>query len=68
MSYRINMEFEHEGDPLFDIRSQCRSTPADVIISTIFSLINILEFSEYKIYDNDVIDGLKARIESFRKS
>lgn len=67
MSYQILMEFEHEGNPLFEVRSHYREHPHDVVISSIYTLITLLEFSNQKL-DDDVIDHLKARIENLRFS
>ncbi len=67
MSYQIKMSFEHEGDPIFELRSNYMNIASDCIISGIHSLISLLEFSSIKIEDDELND-LKYRFEIFRSS
>lgn len=66
MSYQILMEFEHEGNPLFEIRSHYREQSHDAVISSIYSLLTLLDFSNQKLDDDVIIDHMKARVEALR--
>lgn len=65
MSYQIKMLFEHEGNPLFEVCSHYRVQPHDSVISAMYALISLLDFSNQKL-DDDIIDHLKTRIEQLR--
>lgn len=67
MSYQTTIEFTYDSNHLFTIHSPYREYSHDVIISSLHTLISVLEFSSQK-FDEDYIDQLKNRLEDLKES
>jgi len=65
MSYQSIIKFTVDGDPYLTIQSRYTEHAHDMVISSIYSLLAILDFSD-KGFDDQVIDHLKMRVEELR--
>ena len=65
MSFQSTIKFSHEGNPYLTITSDYREYAHDMVLSSIYSLLALLDFSDKKI-DDDIIDHLKMRVEELR--
>ncbi len=65
MSFQSIIKFENCGETYLTIQSHHTDHAYDMVISSIYSLLAILDFSENK-FDDDVIDCLKMRVEELR--
>ncbi len=65
MSYNAIITFHDCGDDYLTITSPYRENPQDMVISSIYNLLSLLDFGDNK-FEDDVIDHLKMRIEELR--
>ncbi len=65
MSYQSIIKFTHCSDTYLTIQSTYTEYAHDMVISSIYSLLALLDFSDHK-FDDDVIDHLKMRVEELR--
>jgi hypothetical protein len=65
MEYQSIIKFLHEGNEYFTVQSSCTEYAHDMVISSIYSLLNLLDYSDHE-FDDNLIDHLKSRIEELR--
>ena len=65
MSFQAIIKFSHEGSEYLTVQSAFSEYAHSMVISSIYSLLALLEFSDHK-FDDDLIDHLKMRVEELR--
>jgi len=65
MSFQAIIKFSHEGNEYLTVQSSFSEYAHDMVISSIYSLLALLDFSDHK-FDDDLIDHLKMRVEELR--
>ncbi len=66
MSFQSTISFVHNGEKYLTVTSGPSEFAHDMVISSICSLIALLDMGDHK-FDDDLIDNLQARIEAYRK-
>lgn len=62
MSFHSTIHFNNNGEEYLTITSSPSEYVHEVVVSSIYSLLALLEFSEHRL-NNEVIDHLKMRVE-----
>ena len=65
MSFQSIIKFYHEGHNYLTVQSNHSEYAYDMVLSSIYSLLALLDFSDHK-FDDDVIDHLIRRVEELR--
>ncbi len=65
MSFQSTVKFYHGGNNYLTVQSNHTEHAHDMVLSTIYSLLALLDFS-LQTFDDDVIDHLKMRVEELR--
>jgi hypothetical protein len=65
MSFQSIIKFQHEGNEYLTVQSSYSKYAHDMVISSIYSLLALLDFSNHR-FDDDLIDHLKMRVEELR--
>jgi len=65
MNFQSTIHFNNNGEEYLTITSSPSEYAHDMVLSSIYSLLALLDFSEHR-FDNEVIDHLKMRVEQLR--
>lgn len=65
MSFQSIIKFSHEGNEYLTVQSSFCEEAHDMVISSIYSLLALLDFSEHR-FDDDLIDHMIRRVEELR--
>jgi len=65
MSFQSIIKFSHEGNEYLTVQSSYAQYAHDMVISSIYSLLALLDFSEHR-FDDDLIDHMIRRVDELR--
>jgi len=65
MSFQAIIKFSHEGSEYLTVQSSCSENAHDMIISSLHSLLALLDLSDHR-FDDDLIDHMIKWVEGLR--